>query len=232
MSKRGCVNNPNVFCYICGSYIISMQRQNITTFVEKAYYAYFGVKLGDQDRSWAPHTVCRTCVDSLRNGSKGRKKAMPFGVHMVWREPQNHGNDCYFCTCVVKGHNQKSKHEIVYPDLQSARRPLPHAPDIPVPPAEFESSLASSSTNEDDLNDSEYHWPSPEQQRFVQNELNDLVRDLGLTKEAAEVLGSRLSTKNLLAPNTTFSWYRHREKEYLPYLQKKANWYTVVIFQE
>jgi hypothetical protein len=217
MSQRACINNPNVFCYICGSYVISKQRLKITSFVEKAYYAYFGVKLGDLQ--WAPHTVCKTWVESLRHWSKGKKKAMPFGVPMVWREPQNHGSDCYFCVCVVKGHNHKSKQESVYPDLASARRPVPHGPDITVPvcPAEFKSSSSSSPTTEDQSNDSAYHLPSPEPQRFAQNELNDLVRELGLTKESAEVLGSRLSSKNLLAQNTSFAWYRHREKEFLPY---------------
>ena len=29
-------------------------RQNIVQFIKNAYYAYFGVKLVDQDKSWAP----------------------------------------------------------------------------------------------------------------------------------------------------------------------------------
>jgi hypothetical protein len=52
---------------------------------------------------------------------------------------------------------------------------------------------------------------------FCQAELNDLVRDLALSKESAELLGSRLKEKNLLSGGTTFSWFRHREAEFLPY---------------
>jgi hypothetical protein len=44
--------------------------------------------------------------------------------------------------------------------------------------------------------------------------LNNLVRDLGLTKEKSEILGSRLKGKNLLAPGTTFYWFRNSEKEF------------------
>ena len=33
--------------------------QNITPFVKNVYYAYFGIKLEDQDKAWAPHKVCR-----------------------------------------------------------------------------------------------------------------------------------------------------------------------------
>lgn len=45
-------------------------------------------------------------------------------------------------------------------------------------------------------------------------ELNDLTRDLNLSKESDQLLGSRLREKNLLAPGTTFYWYRDREAEF------------------
>jgi hypothetical protein len=51
-----------------------------------------------------------------------------------------------------------------------------------------------------------------EPELFSQSELNYLFRDLGLPKYSAEVLGSRLKSKNLLSPGTSFSWYRNREK--------------------
>ncbi|GBN80239.1 hypothetical protein AVEN_242896-1 [Araneus ventricosus] len=49
-------------------------------------------------------------------------------------------------------------------------------------------------------------------QPFSQSELNDLVRELGLFKDGAEFLGSRLKNKNLLTPGTSFSSYREVEK--------------------
>ncbi|GFT19509.1 hypothetical protein NPIL_264881 [Nephila pilipes] len=49
-------------------------------------------------------------------------------------------------------------------------------------------------------------------QLFFQIELNDLTRNLGLSKEAAELLASRLKNKRLLADDISFYWYRNREK--------------------
>ena len=58
---------------------------------------------------------------------------MSFGVPMVWREPKGHGKDCYFCSCNVSGFNMKNKHNIQYPNLPSAIRPILHLPNVPVP---------------------------------------------------------------------------------------------------
>jgi hypothetical protein len=91
-SRRRCVNNPDCFCYTCGCYVIKMQKSNITSFVKKAYYAYFKVTFGDQDKGWAPHVVCNTCVEGLIHWYQ--RSSMPFGIRMVWRQPQNHYDDC------------------------------------------------------------------------------------------------------------------------------------------
>jgi hypothetical protein len=105
MATRWCLNSPNKFYYICGDSVIKKQQRNITEFVKNVYYAYFGVKLGDQGKSWAPHKMCSVCVEELRQWSKGKKKSFRFGVPMIWREPRNHSDDCYFCSCNVQGHN-------------------------------------------------------------------------------------------------------------------------------
>ena len=52
---------------------------------------------------------------------------------MVWREPKNHSDDCYFCTVNMKGFNRIKKSTWFYPDLESARRPVFHCDEIPVP---------------------------------------------------------------------------------------------------
>ena len=38
-----------------------------------------------------------------------------------------------FCSCFVAGFNSKNKHNIQYPKLPSAIRPVPHGPGIPIP---------------------------------------------------------------------------------------------------
>ena len=50
-----------------------------------------------------------------------------------------------------------------------------------------------------------------------QAELNDLIRDLGLSKESSQLLGSRLKEKHLLSKTTTFAWYRHRDAKFRKY---------------
>lgn len=220
MAARGCRVSPDSFCYICGSFVVKKQQRNITDFVKKVYFAYFGVKLCDQDKSWAPHKVCSICVEELRQWFHGRKKSFRFGIPMIWREARNHSDDCYFCSCNVEGYNLKNRKEIFYPNLPSAIRPVPHGPDVPVPsvPDSLQNISLSDKSDEDiDFSDEEFTVPCIEPQQFSQPELNDLVRDLDLPKESAELLGSRLKEKNLLAAGTSFYWYRNREKDFIPF---------------
>jgi len=54
-------------------------------------------------------------------------------IPMVWSEPEDHSSDCYFCLTNITGLTSKSKHELKYPDLLSAMRPVPHSEELPVP---------------------------------------------------------------------------------------------------
>ena len=54
---------------------------------------------------------------------------------------------------------------------------------------------------------------------FSQAALNNLVRDLNLPKDKSQLLGSRLKERNL-APETTFSSYRHRETELVEFFSE------------
>ena len=65
-------------CYICGIFMTAKQTTTTTSFVIKAYLGYFGMRLGDQDKTWAPHTVCRSCVENLRQSTKGIRKSFKF----------------------------------------------------------------------------------------------------------------------------------------------------------
>ena len=73
-----------------------------------------------------------------------------------------------------------------------------------------------------------------QQKPLTQLELNDLTRDLNLSKEFAHLLGSRLCENNLLTPSPTYFRYRNKMKS----LEKNLNmtkiipWYTVKIFQD
>ena len=64
-SRKKCVNNPDVFCYICGEYTFKENRKTVSDFVKRANLGYFGVSVGDQDKTWAPHQVWKTCIEHL-----------------------------------------------------------------------------------------------------------------------------------------------------------------------
>ncbi|QQP52525.1 Uncharacterized protein FKW44_004703, partial [Caligus rogercresseyi] len=212
-------NNPDVFCYICGEYTLSGNRRNITGFVKRAYMAYFKVKLGDQDKSWAPHTVCKTCVEYLRLWTKGTKTSLKFGIPMVWREPFDHATDCYFCAINTTGINRKNRQSLQYPDLPSARRPVAHCEDIPVPAFTQLPNNDDEATITDERGDTEeFEYEAQDgPQTFSQCELNDLVRDLSLSKISSELLASRLKEKNLLGKDVRISFFRRRHEDYMGY---------------
>ena len=231
-SRRSCRNKPDVFCYICGEYTVVPNRKPVTSFVKRAYHAYFGMKLGDQDKAWAPHMVCKKCTEYLRRWTHGKKDGLKFGIPMVWREPKDHVSDCYFCAINLTGINRKNQSSLKYPDLESARRPVPHCDDIPVPvfaelPELSDEEFSSVEDNEevipsDDADDA----PHP----FSQKELNDLVHDLNLPKSSAELLASRLKKKtSFLTVLASLSTATDIKNTFVFSLKRKT-WCTVQMF--
>ncbi|XP_066949408.1 uncharacterized protein [Macrobrachium rosenbergii] len=207
--SRHCKNSPDMFCHVCGSFTTKAQQRTITTEIKKTYQLYFGCSLGDQDRSWAPHISCSPCSNGLRDWLNKRKTAMPFAVPMIWREPKDHFTDCYFCKGNVCGFTVKTRRKIVYPNLESARRPVPHNDDdvpIPVPTenglhmCDEDVFLEENTTDGEETEvDADFAIENEDEpQKFSQGELNDLVRDLSLSKDKAELLASRLQEKCLL----------------------------------
>ena len=57
---------------------------------------------------------------------------------------------------------------------------------------------------------------------FAHNELNDLVCDLGLSKDGAEFFGFLIKEENLLAFGVTYSWYIHRERDLTVFYSAEA----------
>ena len=201
-------------------------RFNVRDFTKRAYEAYFGMKLGDQDKPWAPHKVCKHCTETLRFWTQGKVNLMRFGVPMVWREPKNHHDDCYFCIVNMSGWNQRKKKDWYYPDIESARRPIPHCAEVPVPAFTFLPALTAAdemleAMDDTDSGDSSISnsssmggvesSPSSKPKPFSQGQLNDLIRDLGLSKESCEILASRLDKHGILGLETKITFYRNRD---------------------
>ena len=207
-------------------------RRGISEIVKRAYLAYCKVLLGDKDKAWAPYIVCKKCVEHLRQWTKKERKSLRFGIPMVWREPQNHLNDCFFSAVNTKGINRKNRNSLVYPNLESAIRPIPHCNEIPVPvfeglpelelPGSKGDQASVFSTDSSDSTVSDVNFPpSSLPQLFSQGELNDLTRHLNLSKESSELLASRLQEKNLLQPGTLVTFYRKRHNEFLTYFTRE-----------
>ncbi|KAI6651194.1 hypothetical protein LOD99_14548 [Oopsacas minuta] len=219
---RNCSTHPNNFCYVCGLFCVKSQRRPITNQLKNIYKLYFECPLGDQDKSWAPHVICTSCSSGLRDWLNKRKVSMPFAIPMVWREQKNHLDDCYFCLIDITGFSAKNKHALVYPDLDSARRPIPHDISLPIPivkPQQIKigfdmvEDVHAESTDANYVPEDELLEP----QTFTQGELNDLVRDLDLSKDKAELLASRLKQKNLLDKDVLVSHYRKRNFDLTQY---------------
>ena len=81
------------------------------------------VKLGIRT-NWSPHSCCSRCSQYLRCWLIGTHQSVPFAVRVVWREQKDHFNDCYFCFTKIDGHNSEATHNVGYPNIPSALRPV------------------------------------------------------------------------------------------------------------
>ena len=149
-----------------------------------------------------------------------------FAVLIVWREPRNHTDDCYFCLTNITGFNASSRKKIKYPNLRSAMRPVPHSDDLPVPTSPVNKDLLSSSDEEmpsredsaesitlEDI-ESTYSGTSGNEPHWItQEDLNDLARDLYLSKQQSELLASRLKQWNLVQEDVRITSFRNRNKD-------------------
>ena len=123
---------------------------------------------------------------------------------MVWREQKNLYDDCYFCLIDITGFSSKNKHTVVYPYLESARRPIPHDISLPIPiPMPQQINFESKMVEDLEFAAEEVHTYCTDlkllaPQTFSQGELNELIRDLDLSKEKVELLASGLKQKTYL----------------------------------
>ena len=129
----------------------------------------------------------------------------------------------------IYGFNGYKKRKWEYSDLKSARRPVLHCESIPVPvftllpqlhdsDSEEPHALECSETSKGSCSEYEESCSSPKQ--FIQQELNDLIRDLNLSKQGSELLASRPKEKNCLQPDVKITFYGNRETGILPFFSQ------------
>ena len=122
---------------------------------------------------------------------------------------------------------KKNKSKITYPNCESARKPVPHdeTNPPPVPPAMSDTSSSEDSTSDPETGEGDMYVPDADNfpQLLGQAELNNSVRDLELTNEKAELLGSRLQERNLLKPGTKISYFRSRHMKFSSFYSQEEN---------
>ena len=161
---------------------------------------------------------------------------------MVWREPQNLADDCCGCLTNITGFKASSRKRIKYPNLRSAMRPVPHSDDLPVATPPVNKDLLSSSdegmpSREDcaesiSLEDIEstYSGTSGNEPHWItQEELNDLARDLYLSKQQSELLTSLLKQWNLVQEDHQFQESEQIRLLVFLWVCKRASQSTVVL---
>jgi hypothetical protein len=240
--QRKCKADVDAFCYVCGKLTTKAKRRPISNRMRVAYALYFGLKVSHQEKNWVPHFSCEYCYTTLIHWLSGNSKAiMPFAKPMVWCEPTNHLNDCYFCINNIVGLSGKWRDSIRYNYASSAKQPVGYSDQFPVPEPPLQDTItmeesATFSKEEVSLDTSEVTMYEPscfvpmESHKVRQAELNDLVRELGLPKADAELLASRLRDWKLLDNDVKVTGFRNRSNEFAnKYIMRDSLCYCIDI---
>ncbi|XP_076348406.1 uncharacterized protein LOC143246067 [Tachypleus tridentatus] len=144
---------------------------------------------------------------------RGEKRAMEFAIPRIWCEPTDHSSKCYFCMVYPsKCWAGKKTSAFMYPDH---------------PSLQFHTALSSlyplhwretSHPQKKAAEDPDYNFRGAAGQRnpYYPNErdINDLIRDLGLTKSNVELLTSRLKEWDLLDENVQLTSQRKSHRHF------------------
>ncbi|GBP39574.1 hypothetical protein EVAR_26656_1 [Eumeta japonica] len=142
---------------------------------------------------------------------------------MIWDEPINHHDNCYFCSVNITGINRKNRTKWQYPSIRTAHRRVSSPIVSPEPQASLSQEEAMNIEEKIESSDSDFEYDLKALELFNQTDLNDLIRDLGLSKSASEILASRLKERNLVTKETRISYYRTREHNLFKYFAEEDN---------
>ena len=164
---------------------------------------------------------------------------------MVQGEPKEHLTNCYFCLVNTKGIGKKNRLNISYPSIPSAIRPVLHSDEFPPPVFNgFVSSEDEETESEEEHIEMAYKQTDTESedlsteskkavpQQINQLELNDLVHDLDLSKQAAEILAFRLKEKLVLHCSAKVSFHRKKMSSFCLILKRRNNLFIVTMYQD
>lgn len=145
---------------------------------------------------------------------------LSFDEPAIWRVPLCHQTNCYFCLTEI---TQTGRHRKVnYANVDSFTKPIPHSEIVPLPVCPKRKMIEEDVFEDNDENDLDFK-PEKHPIQFSQAELNDLIRDLDLSKEKSELLVSRLKEKNCVKSEVKTTLYRSRHLQFSSFYTKKDN---------
>ena len=155
---------------------------------------------------------------------------MKFAVLRIQWQSTDHSSNCCFCMAhPTKRRTGKNAPQIFYQDIFSSIAPVPHCPELPIstPPKSDQPSSgdSSKSDSEEDIEDPDYDFIDVVDERRSyfsnQKDINDLIRDLGLTKSNAELLTSRLKQRNLMDESVQVTDQRQCRKTFSNFFSRQ-----------
>lgn len=235
-------SKPDTFCYVCGVYQPLNCRKKISEAVIDAYRYCFASDILNLDKTWVPHTICGTCYNMLIKCHNNKDLSnLKYSAPFKWNMPESK-EDCFFCLTDTRGFNAKNRMNIkyIYTSKVVPAVPIPTKSGRPKNSCKADNSVEREVLGIEDKekveikksekvltdSDSEMEWDrtstSSEEhetkntlsQNWSQDELSDLGRELGLSKEAHELLASRLKEKNNLEKGVKITFYRNREQQF------------------
>ena len=165
-------------------------------------------------------SVTRTLEDWLR-GEK-RATGMHFAIPRIWREPSDYHTDCYFCMVdQTKRRKGKIAPPIKHPDIPLLIGPFPHnTSDLfaPQPLSRDQSCPEEASSKDSEKEGAQSSAFVMRRPRRLgnkkcpnypnQEDINDLIREMALTKSNAELSIFRLKQWDLLDDSVRITYQR------------------------
>ncbi len=121
---------------------------------------------------------------------------------MLLRETASHESDCYFCLSTKSGFGKHMQWSYPTRSADGFTLAVLHSEEI-------------ANAKDEGTSCSQVISSSP--RPWNQDQLNDVIRDLGLSKKSSELLASRMKETGLITKETKVSYYRTHEEGLLHY---------------
>ena len=92
-----CLNSPNDFCLMCGKSVKSSSSSEINKEIRVELEEYFESDVQMNETFYQPNVLCPECKLELNLYQTGDLPKKIYEFPVVWKRPNQHPTDCYFC---------------------------------------------------------------------------------------------------------------------------------------